>query len=220
MKYESIIKKINYWKSYDGTGDEYRKTHDLDCIQTKGNLAADTIFSLWLPLRYTLNYFEHPKWTKWKENECNCNGLKNCNAFLDDLIENIEEYLPEHMLTKQLAELFRIGQTEANTMILPYRKWNTVRGGKPYWDYLPHFLYDLLDTENKDFLNAVQKWIKSERLVLFFKDGIIDKDHVKDLAGTGNVCSHFPRNLDVLLLIRNYTEILHERARIMRVDIK
>ena len=60
MKYESIIKKINYWKSYDGTGDEYRKTHDLDCIQTKGNLAADTIFSLWLPLRYTLNYFEHP----------------------------------------------------------------------------------------------------------------------------------------------------------------
>ena len=30
MNYEPIITKINYWKNYDGTGDAYRKTHDLE----------------------------------------------------------------------------------------------------------------------------------------------------------------------------------------------
>ena len=53
---ETIKTHIQYWIDYKGDGDEYRRTHDLDCILTDGNLFADTLFSLWLPLRYVLNY--------------------------------------------------------------------------------------------------------------------------------------------------------------------
>lgn len=216
MNYEPIIAKINYWKDYEGTGDAYRKTHDLDCVLTNGNLFADTIFSLWLPLRYTLNYFECSKWTEWKEYETDVlrpkhMGLKDCNEFLKDMVDNIEIFLPEHILTKSLIELFEIGQTRTNVMILPYRKWNTVRGGRPYWDYMPHYLFEILDTDNKIFLDAVTKWIQKEKLTVFFEEGIVDKNHIKDLAGTGNVCRHSPSELIVSTLIKNYIEILQER---------
>ena len=66
MDYEPIINQLSYWINYKGSGDEYRKNNDRDCILTEGNLYADTIFSLWLPLRYTLNYFDCDKWIKWK----------------------------------------------------------------------------------------------------------------------------------------------------------
>lgn len=216
MDYTPIIKKICYWKNYKGKGDIYRKTHDFDCILTGGNLFADTIFSLWLPLRYTLDYYASKKWADWKKYETELlrpkhMGLKDCTEFLEDIGDNMKIFLPKHTLTKNLIDLFRIGQTRANVMILPYRNWNTARAGKPYWEYMPHFLFDLLNTNDAVFLAAVTKWVEKERLTVFFEEGIIDKEHIKDLAGTGKVWNHSPSELIVPALIENYIAVLEER---------
>ena len=81
---ETIKTHIQYWIDYKGDGDEYRRTHDLDCILTDGNLFADTLFSLWLPLRYVLNYCGTAQWEKYRRMK----DLKNNDAFLNDLKNN------------------------------------------------------------------------------------------------------------------------------------
>lgn len=222
MNYKPIIRKLNYWKNYVGSGDEYRKEHDLDCILTGGNLYADTIFSLWLPLRYVLNYFNCTKWVEWKEFEYDVLSkqkmtLKNHNNFIDDLSANIEEFLPEHEITTRLLELFELGQKRCNVMLLPCRQWNTIRGCRPYFDYLPHFLYDLLDTNDLKLKEEIVNWIKVENLSVFFKGGIIEKESILDLAGTGSVYSHSPSRISLLFLIQNYISILKERENTMLV---
>ena len=70
--YEPIRKKIvewnqydtnkptgNYWKSQE-EHDEYRRWNDRDCVLTGGNLYADTMFSLWTPLRATIERLHTP----------------------------------------------------------------------------------------------------------------------------------------------------------------
>lgn len=213
MNYEPILNKLSYWRNYCGTGDEYRKTHDLDCILTDGNLFADTIFSLWLPLRYTLNFFESPRWIYWKKFESHFLrgqgiSLKNYNPFIVELEANIESFLHKHEITNKLIYLFSLGQKRCNVILLPYRKWNTKRGCHPYFDYLPHFLYDILNTNNTE---ATVKWIEREKLAVFFKDRIIEKENLIDLAGTGNVCCHSPREILLPILLDNYTLLLEQR---------
>lgn len=214
MLYAPIIQKIEYWRDYTGTGDLYRQKHDLDCILTGGNLYADTIFSLWLPLRYSLNYYDCAAWKDWKEYEFKANQrLKDCPAFLNDLIANIEDYLPPTgQITSLLAELFYWGQKRENVMLLPYRSWNNRRGYSPYYDYMPHFIFDLMSTNSPLFLQALQNWIKEEHLTMFFIDGKLDREHVKDLAGTGAPWMHSPTKINLEELLNNYIEILKERA--------
>lgn len=218
--YAPILRKIKYWRDYTGTGDLYRQQNDLDCILTNGNLNADAIFSLWLPLRYVLNHFGYVAWETWKEYEYEelkpkKMGLKDCPAFLNELIANIEGYLPPTGLTTLLSELFQLGQQRCNVMILPYRSWNSRRGCRPYWDYLPHFIYDLMNTDSPLFLQALQTWIKSENLEMFFINGRLDKEYLKDLAGTGAIWKHAPENINVEELLINYIAILKERKLII-----
>lgn len=213
MNYNPILKKLSYWRNYSGSGDKYRKEHDLDCIFTNGNLLADTLFSLWLPLRYTLNSFEAPRWKWWKDFEVNCLKnkdicLKNHNPFIVELETNIQNFLPEDEITKKLIHLFALGQERCNVIILPHRYWNTKRGGKPYYDYVPHFLHDSFDKYNYETLVS---WVKREKLDGLFDDGIIDKDHIADLAGTGNVCLHSPREISLPTLLDNYVSVLEQR---------
>lgn len=217
--YVPILQKIRYWRDYTGTGDLYRQEHDLDCILTGGNLFADTLFSLWLPLRYTLNYYGCELWDNWKEFETEKLrpqklGLKDCPDFLNSLIENIDAFLPPMELTALLSELFELGQHRCNVMILPYRSWNSRRGYQPYWEYLPHFLYDLMNTESSVFLKAVSTWLQSEHLEMFF-NGRLDKSNLKDLAGTGAVWRHKPNEINLEHLLHSYIDILRERKSII-----
>lgn len=217
--YAPILKKIEYWRDYTGTGELYRKEHDFDCLLTGGNLLADTLFSLWLPLRYTLNYYSCNLWNSWKEFEAEKLrpqklGLKDCTDFLNELIDNIEVFLPPEELTTLLSELFELGQQRCNVIILPYRSWNSMRGCKPYYDYMPHFLYYLMNTESSIFLMAVSAWVKREYLEMFF-NGSLDKCNLKDLADTGAVWRHSPDEINVKHLLRNYIDILRTRKSIM-----
>lgn len=213
MNYAPIIRKIKYWREYDGVGDKYRQTHDLDCVLTDGNLLADTIFSLWLPLRYTLNFFEAPSWTYWKNYEQDYlrphnTGLKDCKPFLSELEQDIETFLPEHEITSKLIRLFLLGQTRSNVMLLPCRSWNSKRGYPPYWDYLPHFLWDMLNGSNTE---TVCEWIRREKLSMLFQDETIAREKLLDLAGTGNVRYHAPKDIVLPVLLDNYVHILELR---------
>ena len=140
-----------------------------------------------LPLRYTLNYYGCELWDKWKEFEAEKLrpqklGLKDCPDFLNELIENIDVFLPPTELTSLLSELFELGQQRCNVIILPYRSWNSRRGYQPYWEYLPHFLYDLMNTESPVFLKAVSTWLQSEQLEMFF-NGISKILQAQELFG-------------------------------------
>ncbi len=222
MADSNLEKHIQYWIEYDGNGDEYRKTHDLDCILAGGNLYADTLISLWLPLRYVLDKENSEKWKLFleyekKELRPKRKNLKYHDEFLSDLKVNIDEYIKDKAVRKRIEELFGLGRTRANVIILPYRRWNCIRGKMPYWDYMPHFLFDMLNTESPQFISTVCEWIKQEHLEMFF-DGDIKKENLKDLCGTGGVCSHSPLNsgFDIMKLINNYIDILIERQEIIK----
>lgn len=205
---ETIRTHIQYWIDYKGTSDEYRRAHDLDCILTDGNLNADTLISLWLPLRYVLNYCDTERWERYRR----IKGLKNNENFLYTLKNDLQNFIPDDEMLGKLEELFKLGRTRANVIILPYRRWNKMRGGKPYWEYFPHFLYDLLNTEDEEFMETMRHWIAREHLHMFF-DGEIDKDKIIDLCGLGNPWSHNPgdEQFDVPNLIDNYISILKQR---------
>lgn len=206
---ETIKTHIQYWIDYKGSGDGYRRTHDLDCILTGGNLYADTLISLWLPLRYVLNYCNIEQWEDYRRKK----DLKNNDDFLHILKDNIQTFITDKQLLGKLEKLFVLGRTRANVIILPYRWWNNLRGGDPYWEYFPHFLYDLLNTEDESFFKTMQEWIMREHLHMFF-DGEINKDKIKDLCGMGNPWSHYPgdKQFDVHKLIDNYISILAQRS--------
>lgn len=78
---KTIEKHIQYWINYKGSGDEYRKERDLDCKHTGGNLNADTMISLWLPLRYALNSCNTKRWKRYK----GTSNLKKNDKFLKAL---------------------------------------------------------------------------------------------------------------------------------------
>lgn len=210
---DNIIAQIQYWMDYKGSGDTYRKKNDLDCILTGGNLNADSLISLWLPLRYVLNKADQEPWRVYSKQQ----NLKKNADFLKNLKENLQLFIPDKYLLNATERLFTLGRTRANVIILPYRKWNVIRGGSPYWDYFPHFLYDLLCTEDKEFLKATQDWIEAENLQMFFNEGNIVKENLRDLWGTGNVRSHKPsaKNFNPVNLINQYSDIIQERKNCM-----
>lgn len=215
----SIIKmQIEYWINYTGTGDAYRKKNDLDCILTNGNLFADTLFSLWLPLRYTLNYCGCERWKMWLEKTPSNFKFKDSDKFMRDLLENIELYLPECEETLLLVELFKRGRSRENVIILPYRRWNNIRGGAPYYDYIQHFLFDMLNTEDEKFLAAMETWIKREHLEMLFLNENIMKENLIDLWGAGKITSHSPQKLKVMNLLKNYIAILKKRKYYINVN--
>ena len=82
---DSFKEHIQYWIDYDGSSEGYRKKHDLDCILTDGNLCADTLISLWLPLRYVLDKENTNKWKEYLKGEDKEHPLKQDKTFLKDL---------------------------------------------------------------------------------------------------------------------------------------
>ncbi|CAI3410142.1 hypothetical protein CIRMBP1320_01024 [Enterococcus cecorum] len=220
--YEPIYEKIRSWIGYfenqpkikynenPEAHDQYRQQNDLDCVLRNGNLNADTIFSLWLPLRYTLvslnGYVKIEHTTGLK--------IEKTIPFLKSLISNnnLEKLLPkEKQTTVLLSNLFKLGQRIENTMLLPVRALQK-RGGKPYFDYMPYFLYECF--EGGDFFGyfgADKKfiqWVIDEDLDMFF-NGNISKENIIDLANTGDLKKGIPTEINDLLV--NYIKILEQR---------
>lgn len=224
--YGPIYKKIISWIAYEENKpiteynyekekhDKYRAENDLDCVLQKGNLNADTIFSLWLPLRFALvrinNYRGLKKVTGVK--------LDKTKEFLERLLvdRNLEKLLPlENRTTRLLSELFVYGQQIENTMLFPDGcRWMQKRGKKPYYDYMPYFLYECF--EGGDFSSAfmddedLRTWIEREDLGCFF-EGEPCKENIIDLAGTGDITNGIPGDLNEML--EQYITILQKRKK-------
>lgn len=218
--YEHIQEKVLDWIWYEEhkpqtkyeedkiSHDIFRQEHDLDCVLSNGNLSADTIFSLWLPLRFTLVSINGYK----KLNEFG--DLNNRYFFLKVLLKRnvMETLLPKgNESVKLLSRLFQLGQTKANVMILPNR-YLQVRGMAPYYDYMPYFLLECFVGGNfHEVFGTDEKliaWIIQEKLEDFFC-GEICKQNIRDLAGTNNIKCGIPKNID--LLLNNYIDILESR---------
>lgn len=221
--YRPIIEKIASWINYEENKpkteykndvenhDKYRAAHDLDCVLRGGDLKADTIFSLWIPLRFAL--VRVSGYDKIKE----VTGMKleKSVSFLKALIrdDNLEKLLPiTNETTRLLSELFYYGQKIENTMLLPERGLQS-RGSEPYYDYMPYFLYECF--KGGKFYWAfgsdekVCEWIKEEKLECFF-DGDACRENIIDLAGTGDIKKGVPDDINYML--KSYISILQKRA--------
>lgn len=232
--YEPIIRKIDGWIWYMDTKpvgkysempevfDEHRSTHDLDCILTGGDLNADTIFSLWTPLKsvlYRLAGQEKRIYRALGVRE-GYTIYKNRDT-LQRIKRNIRIVLPkEKPEVKQLIKLFELGQERCNVMILPDHDINMKRGGRPYIDYMPYFLRECF--AGGDFASYfegdadLEKWIRREYLQMFFEEGILAPKRIRDLTGSGDV--RVPQVTDLEQYLTNYIRILECRKSKMEAE--
>ena len=225
--YEPIRRKIEEWIDYDvhsprvpyqgneEVHDEYRRWHDRDCILVGGDLNADTMFSLWLPLRHTIVRINTPETVR------SVGNIYRKYDFLKELIkaDNLEKLLPEKMaVTFKLSTLFEFGMGRENVFILPDRQLNSMRGGEPYWDYVPAFL--LASFSGGEFARYWKspeehlQWVEREHFQVFF-DGDISPENIKDLSGAGDVRrSLAPDGIHPMeRMLDNYISILQERRK-------
>jgi hypothetical protein len=234
--YEPICIKLREWISYDenkpcspywknpAEHDDYRKMHDRDCVLTGGNLCADTIFSLWLPLRSTIRRINPPE-VIWQVGD-----MRNKVSFARSLLQggNLEKLLPPELsITHTLSELFWYGLGRENVMLLPQRTLNSARGKKPYWDYMPVFLYEIFPQGNFSAAfpekGAVTAWIHSQHLEMLFQGEHVERKNILDLSQSGRICCNLaPLSEDYEKslasqekMLRNYVEILKKRKQVL-----
>ena len=195
--YEPIKMKIREWLAYDINEpkvpysgneklfDEFRSNNDRDCVLTNGNLHADTMFSLWTPLKNAILRINST------DEIAAVGNINSKYAFLPALSkgDNLEKLLPEHMaITSKLSKLFELGLGVENVFLLPERNLNCARARRPYCDYMPVFLLESFPCG--EFAYAWQNiedyvsWVRKEKLHVFF-DGEILPENVKDLSETG-----------------------------------
>lgn len=211
--------------------DTYRAHNDLDCQLTGGDLKADTIFSLSLPLRYVLMRIWNRK-RIWNNSvyvpSKSYSGDEEYWKFMNDLYTHTSDYLPtDNPLIEQLSQLFEFGMRRENVMLLPDRKLQK-RGKCPYYDYMPYFLHECFDEGDFHFAFITNEnvigWIKDQHLEMFFENEDIQKGKILDLHGTGDVTKNLPivggkpkvENLNIEGMLDNYITILQARKKYYR----
>ena len=225
--YKPIRNKIEEWIWYDDhkpageyydnveAHEEYRRWHDRDCVLTEGCLEADTMFSLWLPLRHTIVRINDMEVIRQVGN------IYSKYDFLRELIggNNLQKLLPASMpITVKLSTLFVLGMGRENVFILPDRQLNSLRERNPYWDYVPAFLRaSFPGGEFASYWSSPQEhleWIRREHFQVFF-DGNITPENIRDLSGAGNVmCSLASEGMEGMeRMLDHYIRILRERKK-------
>jgi len=229
-----IKEKLKEWKDYKKNSpkcpypgneivhDIYRALNDSDCQLTNGNLMADTIFSLWIPLKMSLQCSETfpynlqgNEFYPYKQDGY-ISKSGNLINFLTDIEQNLEIYLPKNNWGK-LYEFAALSLTRANVMILPDRKMQS--RGKFFLDQIPKTLYECFKDgdfneyfNNEDFL--VTNWVKEEKLEFFF-DGEIKKENIKPLikrVKANKVC-WLKEKEDIDEMLENFINILKLREK-------
>lgn len=220
-RFEAEMLYVKHMPNSFSLKSEYRSKFDLDCQHLKGDLNADMIFSLWLPLRYVLFSLNGKKMYKLTTDSFT---KKNLTEIYSNLIRNIEEYLPyENELVIKLSKFYSLAMGRENVMRLPDRALNSKRGMGPYYDYIPYFLEQSF--EGGDFSSSFEnnnivfiEWIKKEKLELLFKENIVDKNNILDLAGSNDLHSVVNKNnINVNCLLDSYINVLEKRKELLSV---
>lgn len=197
--------------------DVYRALNDSDCKLVNGNLMADTIFSLWFPLKMVIECL-NPSEKFYKIDKYR----KDKNYHLKRIVKNIDEFLPTtDELVEKLCVFTGLASTRANVMILPDRKMQS--RGKDFLDQMPKTLYECFEDGNfsKYFNNDdsfVVNWIKEEKLEIFF-DGEIKKENIKPLIK--KVCANevcwLKEKEEIIEMLDNFIKILKVRGDVVGI---
>ena len=186
-----------YWiKASEGSDSEWRKKNDLDCLYYNGDLRADTLISMWTPIKQVADLLNKDTGKVFFKRRTDCDDpLHDLRLLADDT----DAYLPpKNKLVIKLKKILKLAELECNYFLLPDSRMNCERykiniNGKDVWlfDGVPATLAHLFDKESlgKYFLdekgnvdrNKLAEWIEREKLTFGFEDGKIDKDHVKPL---------------------------------------
>ena len=186
-----------YWmKASKGSGDEWRKKNDLDCLYFDGDLRADTLMSAWTPVKWVADCLNREYGLRFYKK---ADKEKDSHYYLRLLAEDREAYLtPEHELVRLLDRFLELAEKRCNYILLPDRRMNPdrynayIHGQKVrLFDEVPATLYHLFEKDGlgKYFLNesgevnteAVVLWIKREHLEMGFAKDEINQNHVLPL---------------------------------------
>ena len=181
-----------YWiKASKGSGDEWRKENDLDCLYFNGDLRADTLISAWTPIKWVADFLNKDKGKKFYKYRKNA---ENPCADLELLAEKSDMYLPKnHPMVKLLERFLALAELRCNFILLPDRKMNCDRyhmnvEGEDIWlfDSVPATLYHIFNehTMGQYFKDISPKaWIKREHLYVAFYNRVIDVCNIIPMPG-------------------------------------
>lgn len=197
--------------------EKWRKMYDLDVIWLEGDLNADTIFSLWMPLKMSLQCL-NPNYFKTK----GFRGYPAKTPYNYKMLQkNIENLLPrDDFLVKELYNFAELAATRANVMRLPDRGMQN-RG--KYFDQMPKTLFECFDggefsvyfNKNND---KVLKWIKEEKLKMFFEGDVISKKCIKPLISNLHPYQFkwLEEKNEIIEMLKQYSEILTNRSELIK----
>lgn len=180
-----------YWmKAADGSGDEWRKENDLDCIYFDGDLRADTLMSAWTPIKWVADFLNKDKGKKFYKH---AKDDTNPMADLELLAERGNEFLPDdNELVRLLNGFLELAELRCNFILLPDRGMNCARyrttiEGKTKWllDSVPATLYYIFDNNSLGMYFteiSPEEWIKREKLDMGFVGGIFDQEHIVQIS--------------------------------------
>lgn len=180
-----------YWmKAADGSGDEWRKENDLDCIYFDGDLRADTLMSAWTPIKWVADFLNKDKGKKfYKQAKDDDNTMSDLKL----LAERGNEFLPDdNELVRLLNGFLELAELRCNFILLPDRGMNCARyrttiEGKTKWllDSVPATLYYIFDNNSLGMYFteiSPEEWIKREKLDMGFVGGIFDQEHIVQIS--------------------------------------
>lgn len=180
-----------YWmRAAGGSGDEWRKENDLDCIYFDGDLRADTLMSAWTPIKWVADFLNKDKGKKFYKR---IKGSDNPLADLELLAERGDEFLPaDNELVRLLNEFLVLAELRCNFILLPDRRMNcdryrTIIDGERKWllDSVPATLYYIFDSNSLGrYFSEItpEEWIKRENLDMGFIGGKIDQEHIVHIS--------------------------------------
>ena len=181
-----------YWiKASKGSGDEWRKENDLDCLYFNGDLRADTLISAWTPMKWVADFINKDSGKKFYKR---VKDAENPCADLELLAEKSDFYLPpNHPMVKLLERFLALAEHRCNFILLPDRKMNCDRyhmnvEGEVVWllDSVPATLYHIFNEKTlgqyfKDI--SPDEWVEREHLDVGFVNRVIDVRNIIPMPG-------------------------------------
>lgn len=184
----SLKNFCNYWiRLSEGQGEEFRKTHDMDCMYFHGDLRADTLISPWTPVKWVVDFFNAKYGLRVVKR---AKDREDVNYYIKLLRDDLDAYLPpNHELVKLLYELLSLCEQRCNYILLPDRNMNCERyvfddHGEKKWiyDFVPATLYYIFkpDVFGKYFYESLsaEAWVERECLQMGFENGEIAQENV------------------------------------------
>lgn len=186
-----------YWmRASEGSGDEWRRKNDLDCLYFDGDLRADTLMSAWTPIKWVADFLNEDKGIVFRKYRRDSNDPL---SYLRILSEDGDQYLPKnHKLVGLLYDFLELAEQRCNFILLPDRKMNCARyktyvNGEKIWlyDEVPATLSHIFDknslgryflgSDNEVDLSVLSSWIIREHLEMGFENYVIEKGNVRPL---------------------------------------